>query len=60
MNSGKAARLDGLSVKHLINSHPILECVLARLFNQILRIGYVPTQFGYTVTKIKLRVIKQS
>jgi len=38
-----AAGLDSLSIEHLNNSHPILTCVLARLFNQILRIGDVPT-----------------
>ena len=56
MKRGKAAGLDGLSVEHLSNCHPILPGILARLFNLILKIGHVPNQFGmsYTVPLIKV------
>ena len=50
MKRGKAAGLDGLSVEHLSNSHPILPGLLARLFNLILKIGHVPAQFGMSYT----------
>ena len=55
MKRGKAPDLDGLSIEHLINCHPILPCILARFFNLIIRSGYVPTQFGlsYTVPLLK-------
>jgi len=56
MKRGKAAGLDGLSVEHLRNSHPILPGILARLFNLILNHGHVPAQFGlsYTVPLVKV------
>ena len=56
MKRGKAAGLDGLSVEHLSNSHPILPGLLARLFNLILKIGHVPAQFGmsYTVPLVEV------
>jgi len=47
MKLGKAAGLDGLSVEHLINGHPILPGILARLFNLIIKTGHVPAQFGF-------------
>jgi hypothetical protein len=55
MKRGKAPDLDGLSIEHLINCHPILPCILARFFNLIIRAGYVPAQFGlsYTVPLLK-------
>jgi len=34
----KAAGLDGLSVEHRINCHPILPGILARLFNLIIKL----------------------
>jgi hypothetical protein len=36
MKRGKAAGLDGLTIEHLVNCHPILPCILARLFNIII------------------------
>jgi hypothetical protein len=55
MKRGKAAGLDGLTIEHLTNCHPILPSILARLFNLIIQSGYVPTQFGlsYTVPLLK-------
>ncbi len=56
MKRGKAAGLDGITVEHLINCHPILPGILARLFNLMLRFGYVPNHFGesYTVPLLKV------
>jgi hypothetical protein len=36
-----AAGLDGLSVEHLVNCHPILPCILARLFYLITRAAWL-------------------
>ena len=54
---GEAAGLDGLSAEHLTNSHhPILSCIVYRLFNLIIGCGHVPSPFGqsYTVPIPKL------
>ena len=55
MHRGKAAGLDGLRAEHLQYSHPLLPCVLAKLFNLMLRLGHVPRSFGnsYTVPIFK-------
>jgi len=55
MHRGKAAVFDGLSAEHLMYCHPLLPCILAKLFNLFLRHGHVPTQFGisYTVPLLK-------
>jgi len=42
---GKADGLDDLS-EHLLYCHPLLLCILAKLFNMFLRCGHVPAQFG--------------
>lgn len=42
---GKAAGLDKLSSEHLKFCHPILSCILAKLFNLMLMFGYVPACF---------------
>jgi len=54
MKRGKAVDFYG-SKNHLQYSHPILCCVLAKLFNWFLHVGYVPSQFGisYTVPLLK-------
>ena len=46
MQRGKAADYQGLSTEHLLYSHFILRCVLAKFFNLIIHAGYVPSQFG--------------
>jgi hypothetical protein len=46
LHVGKAAGLDQLQTEHLINSHPILYKILSLLFNLMLQIGFVPSQFG--------------
>jgi len=56
LKRGKAAGLDNLSAEHLLNCHPILSCILFKLFNLMLRCAYMPTDFGlsYTVPLPKL------
>lgn len=46
MKRGKAAGIDNLTLEHIIHSHPIVVWHLARLFNLMLKHGYVPNQFG--------------
>ena len=55
MKRGKAAGLDGITVEHLVNCHPCLPTLLAKLFNLIFEIGKVPDNFGlsYTVPLLK-------
>jgi len=50
MHHGKAASLDGLTVEHLQCSHPQLPCVLAELFNLMIKLGHVPRSFGNSCT----------
>jgi exonuclease III len=52
---GKAAGIDSLTAEHLQYSHSLLPCVLAKLFNWIMRAGHVPSQFGlsYTIPLLK-------
>jgi len=55
MKQGKAAGLDNLTAEHLQHCHPLLPCVLAKLFNLIMRTGHVPDGFGvsYTIPLLK-------
>jgi len=50
LKRGKAADLDSLSAEHLIHCHPILSCILAKLFNLMLRCSYLPVDFGLSYT----------
>ena len=47
--------MDGVTAEHLQYSHPLLPCVLAKLFNFMIKLGYVPHSFGesYTVPILK-------
>ena len=47
---GKAAGLDGLTVEHLQYCHPVVCCILTKLFNLMIKVGYVPTGFGLSYT----------
>jgi len=55
MKRGKAAGLDGITAEHLQYSHPLLVCVLSKLFKGIVKLGHVPASFGqsYTVPLLK-------
>ena len=50
LKRGKAAGLDSLTAEHLLHCHPILSCILAKLFNLMLSCGYVPHDFGQSYT----------
>jgi len=50
MSNGKAAGLDELSCEHLKHSHPILICILTKLFNFFISTGHVPASFGASYT----------
>ena len=56
MKRGKAPGLDGVAAEHLQFCHYILPCILAKLFNLIIRSSYVPADFGksYTVPILKV------
>ena len=47
---GKAAGLDGITTEHLTNSCPIISCILAKLFNLMIRSRYVPQDFSLSYT----------
>lgn len=55
LKQGKAAGLDRLTAEHLLHCHPVLPCILHKLFNLILLTGYVPSEFGlsYTIPLLK-------
>ena len=55
MKCGKAAGIDGITCEHLLFSHPLLPGILAKLFNFVIRTGYVPIRLGqsYTVPILK-------
>jgi exonuclease III len=59
MKRGKAAGLDDLTTEHLQYSHPLLPCVLAKLFTLFIRAGYVPGQFGISFT-VPLRKVNNA
>jgi len=44
---GKAAGLDNIMAEHLQYSHPVLPCLLTKLFNLMFEFSYVPSSFGY-------------
>jgi len=56
LQRGKAAGLDSLTAEHVQHSHPIVRCILVKLFNVMLTAGCVPISFGcsYTVPLIKV------
>ena len=46
MQRGKAAGLGEWCTEHVLYCHPLLLCILAKLFDLFLRCGRVPAQFG--------------
>ena len=46
LKRGKAAGEDNISCEHLQFSHPIVLSLITRLFNLMLKFGYVPDAFG--------------
>ena len=58
LKCGKAAGLDGISAEHLQNCHAILPGILAKLFNTMVSLGYVPMAFGQSFTVPVLKILK--
>jgi len=50
LKRGKAAGLDRLSAEHLIFCHPSIVIILCKLFNMLIKLGHVPTDFGKSYT----------
>ena len=50
MKRGKAAGLDGITAEHLQYSHPLVACVLSKLFNGMVKLRHVPASFGQSYT----------
>ena len=50
MKRGKAAGLDGITVEHVLHSHPAIYTLLSKLFNLLLKHGFVPDSFGLSYT----------
>ena len=50
MANGKAAGLDEISGEHLKFSHPILVCILTKLFNLFILKGHIPSNYGASYT----------
>jgi Reverse transcriptase (RNA-dependent DNA polymerase) len=46
LHEGKAQGHDHLQAEHLTHAHPILYVILSKLFYCMLRLGYVPDDFG--------------
>jgi hypothetical protein len=46
MKKGKAAGLDNLTIEHLQFAHPVVCCILSKLFNLMVMFNYVPIEFG--------------
>jgi len=47
LKRGKAAGLDNIMAEHLQYSHPVLPCLLTKLFNLMLEFSYVSSSFDY-------------
>lgn len=50
LTRGKAAGMDSLTSEHLQFSHPIVICLLTRLFNYFISTGHIPASFGVSYT----------
>ena len=50
MKNGSAAGLDELTAEHLKFSHPIIICILSKLFNLFVFTGHIPASFGISYT----------
>ena len=47
---GKSAGCDNITIEHLQYSHPIVLCTIAKVFNIMLLLKYVPNSFGSGLT----------
>ena len=56
LKRGKAVGPDDISSEYLKFSHPILACILAKLFGWMVRILHVPNVFCQSITDLSRRV----
>ena len=61
MKRGKAAGLDTITVEHFLNCHPSIYSLLSKIFNLLLKYGFVPDDFGrsYTVPLPKCNTVSK-
>jgi len=50
METGKSPGFDGITVDHIVNCHPVVISILSKLFNEMIKNGYVPSDFGKGIT----------
>ena len=50
LSNGKSPGIDGLTTEHLVNCHPVIFSLLAKLFSCMLLYEYVPNNFGKGIT----------
>lgn len=50
MANGKAGGLDELTIEHIKFAHPIIICILNKLFNLLISCGHIPSDFGASYT----------
>ena len=50
LSAGKSPGCDGLTTEHLINCHPVVFVILAKLFNLMLKYSHVPSDFERGIT----------
>ena len=50
MKTGKSSGIDNLTLEHILNCHPIIFTILSNLFNAMLELSYVPSDFGSGIT----------
>ena len=55
----KAAGLDDLMVEHVLYSRPVLNVILAKLFNLIFSAAYAPYGFGLSFSQLSVRYPSQ-
>jgi hypothetical protein len=48
--NGKAGGLDELTIEHIKFAHPIIICILNKLFNLLVSCGHIPSDFGASYT----------
>lgn len=50
LKCGKASDIDSLSAENLKFSHPVIACILTKLFNLMIRYSHVPDKFAHSYT----------
>ncbi len=50
MHDNRGAECDGLTAEHIKYAHPSLIILIMNLFNVMIKVGYVPREFGNGIT----------